>query len=133
MKKIQLIFMLMMAVTINCYAQDTIVEVLEGTSKLNARFEDILIKNLVAEKETSTFVIKIENNDTIYEVKEFSYTFKFTDEKWNHLEIFIISDSYHPNYVSGRYNGRRFSTNEENGDMIFEDTKQVINAWFEVN
>ena len=49
MKKIQLIFMLMMAVTINCYAQDTIVEVLEGTSKLNARFEDILIKNLVAE------------------------------------------------------------------------------------
>jgi hypothetical protein len=122
-----------MAVTINCYAQDTIVEVLEGTSKLNARFEDILIKNLVAEKETSTFVIKIENNDTIYEVKEFSYTFKFTDEKWNHLEIFIISDSYHPNYVSGRYNGRRFSTNEENGDMIFEDTKQVINAWFEVN
>ena len=133
MKKIQLIFMLMMAVTINCYAQDTIVEVLEGTSKLNARFEDILIKNLVAEKETSTFVIKIENNDTIYEVKEFSYTFKFTDEKWNHLEIFIISDSYHPNYVSGRYNGRRFSTNEENGDLIFEDTKQVINAWFEVN
>ena len=133
MKKIQLIFMLMMAVTINCYAQDTIVEVLEGTSKLNARFEDILIKNLVAEKETSTFVIKIENNDTIYEVKEFSYTFKFTDEKWNHLEIYIISDSYHPNYVSGRYNGRRFSTNEENGDLIFEDTKQVINAWFEVN
>jgi hypothetical protein len=122
-----------MAVTINCYAQDTIVEVLEGTSKLNARFEDILIKNLVAEKETSTFVIKIENNDTIYEVKEFSYTFKFTDEKWNHLEIYIISDSYHPNYVSGRYNGRRFSTNEENGDLIFEDTKQVINAWFEVN
>jgi hypothetical protein len=133
MKKIQLIFMIMMAATVNCYAQDTLVEVLEGTSKLNARFEEIIIKNHVAEKETTTFKIKIENNDTIYEVKEFSYTFKFTDEKWNHLEIFIVSDSYHPNYVSGRYNGRRFSTNEENGDLIFEDNKQVINAWFEVN
>jgi hypothetical protein len=133
MKKIQLIFMIMMAATVNCYAQDTLVEVLEGTSKLNARFEEIIIKNHVAEKETTTFEIKIENNDTIYEVKEFSYTFKFTDEKWNHLEIFIVSDSYHPNYVSGRYNGRRFSTNEENGDLIFEDNKQVINAWFEVN
>jgi hypothetical protein len=133
MKKIQLIFMIMMAATVNCYAQDTLVEVLEGTSKLNARFEEIIIKNHVAEKETTTFEIKIENNDTIYEVKEFSYTFKFTDEKWNHLEIFIVSDSYHPNYVSGRYNGRRFSTNEENGDLIFEDNKQVINAWFEVD
>ena len=133
MKKIQLIFMIMMAATVNCYAQDTLVEVLEGTSKLNARFEEIIIKNHVAEKETTTFEIKIENNDTIYEVKEFSYTFKFTDEKWNHLEIFIVSDSNHPNYVSGRYNGRRFSTNEENGDLIFEDNKQVINAWFEVD
>ena len=122
-----------MAATVNCYAQDTLVEVLEGTSKLNARFEEIIIKNHVAEKETTTFEIKIENNDTIYEVKEFSYTFTFTDEKWNHLEIFIVSDSYHPNYVSGRYNGRRFSTNEENGDLIFEDNKQVINAWFKVN
>lgn len=133
MKKIQLVFMLMIAVNINSYAQDTVIEEQEGASKLNARFEDIVIKNLVAEKETTTFEIKIDNNDTINEIKGFSYTFQFTDEKWNHLEIYITSDSYEPNYVSGRYNGRRFSTNEENGDLIFEDTKQVINAWFKIN
>lgn len=133
MKKIHLFFMLMIAVNMNSNAQDTVVEVQEGTSKLNARFEDIVIKNLVADEETTTFEIKIDGNDTINEIKGFSYSFQFTDQNWNHLEILITTDSYKPNYISGRYNGRRFSTNEENGDLIFEDTKQVINAWFEVN
>jgi hypothetical protein len=133
MKKTILILLFILGMNSISNGQTTIESYNDPVGKLNGKFNNIVIKNLIATSESEIMEEQIDNHDTVYVLKGLNYTFEFTDKKWNHLEIYISEDEYHVFNYSGRFNGRSFITDPETGDIIYEDNKKTINAWFKVD
>jgi len=60
--------------------------------------------------------------------------FQVTDDKWNYLDMEIYVDLDAHFFASGKYNGRAFTRNINNGQLYYDDTDEMVeNFDWEIN
>lgn len=52
--------------------------------------------------------------------------FQVTDEKWNYLDVTFYLDIDANLYVSGKFNGRSFTSNINTNNLIYDDTDEIV-------